>query len=177
MFKKILAVVAMLFYTALALAAVDANKATEAELDSVKGIGPGTSKLILEERKKGEFKSWDDLIDRVKGVGETRAKNLSEAGLTVGGKAYTPASAGAKKDDKAAKRDTRADEKSEAKAGAKAEKKEAKAEAKAEKKEAKADAKAKTAQADANAKKQEARAEKKEETAGSARPAGSAAKN
>ena len=173
MFKKILAVVAMLFYAALALAAVDANKATEAELDSVKGIGPGTSKLILEERKKGEFKSWDDLITRVKGVGETRAKNLSEAGLTVGGKSYQPTAAGAKKDDKAAKRETRADEKAEAKA----EKKEAKAEAKAEKKEAKADTKAKAAQADANAKKQEARAEKKQETAASARPAASAAKN
>lgn len=173
MFKKILAILAMLFYTALALAAVDANKATEAELDSVKGIGPGTSKLILEERKKGEFKSWDDLITRVKGVGETRARNLSEAGLTVGGKSYQPTAAGAKKDDKAAKRETRADEKAEAKA----EKKEAKAEAKAEKKEAKADTKARTAQADANAKKQEARAEKKEETAGSARPAASASKN
>ena len=172
MFKKILAVVALLFYTALALAAVDVNKASEAELDSVKGIGPGTSKLILQERKKGEFKSWDDFIDRVKGVGETRAKSLSDAGLTVGGKAYQPTAAGAKKDDKAAKRDTRADEK----ADAKAEKKEAKAEAKAEKKEAKADAKAKTAQADAKANKQEARAEKKEETAASARPAASAAK-
>jgi competence protein ComEA len=172
MFKKILAVVALLFYTALALAAVDVNKASEAQLDSVKGIGPGTSKLILEERKKGEFKSWDDFITRVKGVGEMRAKNLSEAGLTVGGKAYQPTAAGANKDDKAARRDTRADEK----ADAKTEKKEAKAEAKAEKKEAKADAKAKTAQADANASKQEARAEKKQETAASARPAASATK-
>jgi competence protein ComEA len=116
MFKKILAVVALLFYTALALAAVDVNKASEAELDSVKGIGPGTSKLILDERKKGEFKSWDDFITRVKGVGEMRAKSLSEAGLTVGGKAYQPTAAGAKKDDKAA-----------AKADAKAEKKEEKA--------------------------------------------------
>ena len=128
MFKKILAVAALLFCSALALAAVDANKATEAELDSVKGIGPGTSKLILQERKKGEFKSWEDLIDRVKGVGETRARNLSDAGLTVGGKAYQPTAAGAKKDDKTAKRGTRADEKAEAKA----EKKEARAEKKEE---------------------------------------------
>ena len=175
MFKKFLAVLLMLF-TAAAMAAVDVNKATEAELDSVKGIGPGTSKLILQERKKGEFKSWDDFITRVKGVGEMRAKNLSEAGLTVGGKGYQATATGAKKDDKAARRDTRADEKAEAKAGAKAEKKEAKAEAQAEKKEAKADAKAKSAQADAKASKQEARAEKKEETAASARPSASAAK-
>jgi competence protein ComEA len=104
MLKKIVAVTAMLFHTAVALAAVDVNKASEAELDSVKGIGPGTSKLILQERRKGEFKSWDDLVSRVKGVGEMRARNLSEAGLTVGGKAYQPAPGGAKKDDKPARK-------------------------------------------------------------------------
>jgi competence protein ComEA len=119
MFKKILAFVALL-YTALAMAAVDVNKATEAELDSVKGIGPGTSKLIVDERRKGKFKNWDDFILRVKGVGDRRAEHLSEAGLTVNGAAYKQATAPAKKDDKA--RD--------AKAEAKSEKKEAKAEAK-----------------------------------------------
>jgi competence protein ComEA len=168
MFKKILAIVAMLFYTALALAAVDVNKATEAELDSVKGIGPGTSRLILAERKKGEFKSWEDFISRVKGVGETRAANLSEAGLTVGGKSYKPtATTGARKDDKATS----------AKSEARAEKKEAKTEAKAEKKEAKADAKAKEARAEAKAERKEAAAEKKEDRAAAAsRPAASAAR-
>ena len=102
MFKKVLAVLAML-YTALALAAVDVNKATEAELDSVKGIGPGTTKLILAERRKGEFKSWEDFIDRVKGLGPARATHLSEAGLTVGGKPYQP-TPGGRKDDKPAAR-------------------------------------------------------------------------
>ena len=168
MLKKILAILAMLLFSALAMAAVDVNKATEAELDSVKGIGPGTSKLILQERKKGEFKSWDDLITRVKGVGENRAASLSDAGLTVGGKAYKPATTttGAKKDDKAA-----------AKTEAKAEKKEAKADAKAEKKEVKADAKAKEARAEAKAERKEAAAEKKEDrTAAASRPAASAAK-
>ena len=100
MLKKILALLAALMAT-VAMAAVDVNKATEAELDSVKGIGPGTSKMILAERKKGEFKSWEDFISRVKGVGDKRAENLSEAGLTVGGKSYKPAStsATAKKDE------------------------------------------------------------------------------
>lgn len=97
--KKILAVLLACF-TALAMAAVDVNKATEAELDSVKGIGPGTSRLILAERKKSEFKSWDDFISRVKGLGNKRAENLSEAGLTVGGKAYQPARAEAKAEKK-----------------------------------------------------------------------------
>ena len=39
MFKKILAALAALF-AAAAFAAVDANKATQAELEAVKGIGP-----------------------------------------------------------------------------------------------------------------------------------------
>jgi competence protein ComEA len=150
MFKKFLAVLAFLMSTAMAMAAVDVNKATEAELDSVKGIGPTTSKLIVAERKKGEFKNWDDFVTRVKGVGEKRATHLSEAGLTVGGQAYKPA-ATAKADDKKADKkaaDAKADAKS-AKADAKADKKEAKADAKAEKKEAKADAKADKAVASA----------------------------
>src|SRR5687768_15140714 len=132
MIKKFLAIVAMLFATAMAMAAVDVNKATEAELDSVKGIGPGTSKMILDERKKGEFKSWEDFVSRVKGVGDKRAENLSAAGLTVGGKAFKPATTAAAP---AKKTDAKADTKAEAKADSKA----AKADAKAEKKEAKAD--------------------------------------
>ena len=39
MLKKLLAIVLMLCAT-MAMAAVDVNKATEAELDSIKGIGP-----------------------------------------------------------------------------------------------------------------------------------------
>jgi competence protein ComEA len=72
MLKKILALVAML-YAAAAFAAVDVNKATAAELDSIKGIGPGISTKIIDERKKGNFKDWDDFITRVQGVGDTNA--------------------------------------------------------------------------------------------------------
>ncbi|HWI83447.1 ComEA family DNA-binding protein [Ramlibacter sp.] len=126
MWKKILAAMFMVFATAIAMAAVDVNKATEAELDGLKGIGPVTSKLILSERKKGEFKDWQDFIDRVKGVGESRAAKFSAEGLTVNGQAFKAATA--KKDEKAATKQ----EKKEAKAEAKAEKKEAKAEAKAD---------------------------------------------
>ena len=156
MFKKFLAVLAMLA-TTLAMAAVDVNKATEAELDSVKGIGPGTSKQILDERKKAPFKNWDDFITRVKGVGEARATNLSEAGLTVGGSSYKPATtdakkdekasskAAAKKDDKAAMKDDKASAKKDDKASAKKDDKAAaKADGKAAAKDGKADAKAGT---------------------------------
>ena len=139
MLKKILAVLVMLFAT-MAMAAVDVNKATEAELDNVKGIGPVTSKLIMSERKKGEFKSWEDFIERVKGIGDSRAAKLSAEGLTVGGATYKAAAA-TKKDEKAAAKATAKEEKKEAKATAKEEKKEAKATAKEEKAVAKEEAK------------------------------------
>ncbi len=105
MLKKILATLAMLF-AAAAFAAVDVNKATAAELDGIKGIGPGISGKILDERKKGNFKDWNDLIERVKGVGEGNAAKFSAEGVTVGGAAYKAAAA-SKKDDKpvAAKKD------------------------------------------------------------------------
>jgi competence protein ComEA len=90
MLKKLFVLFAML-YAAMAFAAVDVNKATAADLDAVKGIGPGISTKILDERKKGDFKDWNDLIDRVKGVGDKNAMKFSEAGLTVGGQAFNGA--------------------------------------------------------------------------------------
>ncbi|CAN7600862.1 ComEA family DNA-binding protein [Polaromonas sp. LjRoot131] len=112
MFKKILAFVAAM-YMAVSFAAVDVNKATAADLDGIKGIGPATSKQILAERKKAEFKNWEDFMARVKGVKEKRAAEFSAAGLTVGGAAYTGAgAANAKAKAKAeVKADTKADRK------------------------------------------------------------------
>ena len=91
-----------------AFAAVDANQASRAELETVKGIGPGLSAKILDARKTGNFKSWDDLVDRVGGVGPGNAARFSQAGLTVGGAAFDGQAAPAKqgkepKDGKAAK--------------------------------------------------------------------------
>ena len=95
MFKKLFA-----FFSAMSLvaafAAVDVNKGSEAELDSIKGIGPATSKQIMTERKKAEFKNWDDLISRVKGLGDKTAAKLSDGGLTVGGASYKPSAAAPK---------------------------------------------------------------------------------
>lgn len=165
MLKKILAVLAML-YAAAAFAAVDVNTAKAADLDGVKGIGPVMSKRILDERKKGKFKSWEDLISRVKGLGESSAAKLSAEGLTVDGSAFKAAAA----------------EKKEAKAEAKADKKDAKADAKKDAKEAKADAKeakkdAKEAKAEAKDAKKDAKEAKAEaKTATAAKPAASAKK-
>ena len=96
MFKKLLAFFAAMSIVA-AFAAVDVNKATEAELDGIKGIGPVTTRLIVSERKKGEFKNWGDFITRVKGVGDKNAAKFSADGLTVGGESYQgPAAPAAK---------------------------------------------------------------------------------
>lgn len=71
-----------------AFAAVDVNQASQAELESVKGIGPGLSGKILDARKTSSFKDWSDFVDRVSGVGPGNATRFSQAGLTVGGKTY-----------------------------------------------------------------------------------------
>ncbi len=92
MLKKILALVAML-YAAACFAAVDINKGTAAELDGIKGIGPAMSSKILAERKKGNFKDWNDFVSRVKGIGEKSAAKLSAEGLTVNGAPFKEAAA------------------------------------------------------------------------------------
>lgn len=84
MWKKLL-ILATSLYAALCFAAVDANKASQDELTQIKGIGPAIAERIVDARKQGNFKSWDDLIERVKGVASTSASKFSEAGLTVNG--------------------------------------------------------------------------------------------
>ncbi len=147
MFKKILAAL-MAFVAFSVFASVDVNKANAAALDGVNGIGPGIAGKILEARKKGRFKDWDDLIARVQGIGEAKAASLSEAGLTVNGQPFKGvAAAPAKKDDKKdekkdEKKDDKKDVSKDAKKDSKAEPKAApKAEVKPEAKAAKPDEK------------------------------------
>lgn len=102
MFKKLLTFIVSM-YVAMAFAAVDVNTATSAELDSIKGIGPVKSALILSERKKAPFKDWNDFVTRVKGVGTDSAEKFSAAGMTVNGTSYK-ATAAAKADAKADKK-------------------------------------------------------------------------
>jgi competence protein ComEA len=101
MIKRLLAIVLALLSFAV-FAAVDVNKGSAAELDSIKGIGPSISTKIVDERKKGNFKDWADFISRVSGIGETSAAKMSEAGLTVNGQSYKGAAPAAKTDDKKA---------------------------------------------------------------------------
>ena len=87
MLKKILALL-LLFFTTLAMAAVDVNSADQSQLETVKGIGPAISSRIIAERQKGSFKSWQDFIGRVKGVGDKNAAKFSDGGLTVNGAGF-----------------------------------------------------------------------------------------
>lgn len=99
--KFLLAVIAMAAMMGIAFAQVDVNKADQAALDSIKGIGPKMSKTILDERKKGgDFKDWSDFETRVKGVGEKSAMKLSDAGLTVNGQVRSGGASGGKTDKK-----------------------------------------------------------------------------
>lgn len=87
-FKQVFAVffaLTLSLMSSLALAALEVNKASAAELDGIKGIGPATSARILEAREDGAFKNWADLMARVKGIGPKSAHKLAANGLTVNG--------------------------------------------------------------------------------------------
>ena len=87
MFRTLTAI-ALAAFAFAAHAAVDVNKASQAELETVKGIGPGLSTKILEARKSGAFKDWHDMSERVAGIGPGNAARFSQAGLTVAGNPY-----------------------------------------------------------------------------------------
>ncbi|WP_348706706.1 ComEA family DNA-binding protein [Acidovorax soli] len=91
--KKLLTLLLATLLATAVWAAVDVNTATEAELDGIKGIGPGLSGRILQERQNAPFKDWADFIGRVGGVGNKSAVNFSKEGLTVNGKKYSAAAA------------------------------------------------------------------------------------
>ena len=108
---------------------------SQAELETVKGIGPAIAGKMLDERKKSPFKDWADMVARVKGVGEGNAAKFSTEGLTVNGQAFNKsaaAPAAAKTADKpaatenkpaaAADKPAKAEEKADKKAAKKAEK-------------------------------------------------------
>jgi competence protein ComEA len=88
-------ILAILACINLAFAAVNINTATQDELDSVKGIGPGKAKAIIDYRtKNGPFKSVEDLKG-VKGFGEKSLAKL-KGDLTVSGASTAPAPAAVK---------------------------------------------------------------------------------
>ena len=108
MFKKLI-VIALTLFAAITSFAAELNKATQAELESISGIGPSMSNRILEERKKSSFKDWPDFATRVKGVGQKKAAKFSQAGLTVNGSGFDGSSIGAAKGSKPSKKTSEGD--------------------------------------------------------------------
>jgi len=73
---KLLALLLALAFSGMALAEINLNTASRAELETVKGIGPHKSEAILEYRKKkGLFKTVDELKN-VKGFGDKSVENM-----------------------------------------------------------------------------------------------------
>jgi competence protein ComEA len=71
-----------------ALAQLDINRASRAELERLQGVGPQLSARILAAREGRPFTDWDDLRSRVTGLGPVQSARLSKEGLTVSGAAY-----------------------------------------------------------------------------------------
>ena len=89
MFKKIMALWWALGWVGLALAqTLELNKASEMELEGLKGVGPVLTREIMGERQKASFKDWADVTRRVKGVGPQKASSLSAQGVRVQGQAF-----------------------------------------------------------------------------------------
>ncbi len=77
--KKIFLILVVFFgFNLSVLAGVDINTASQADLESVKGLGPVKAKAIIEYRNKhGMFKSVEELAN-VKGIGAGILKQLGD---------------------------------------------------------------------------------------------------
>jgi len=106
--KQLLALISALCLSiGLAFAAVNVNTATQAELETLQGIGPVKAKAIIDYRtKNGPFKSVAD-VEKVPGIGAGTLSGIRKD-ITLTGK--TTAAADAK--GAAQKSDRKADDKS-----------------------------------------------------------------
>ena len=70
---------------------LDIAQARELDLDGLRGLGPATTRLILQERERQPFRDWKDLMQRTPGIGPKKASQLSEQGLRVQGQPFPAA--------------------------------------------------------------------------------------
>jgi len=83
-------VLGALVCTQLSVFALEINQANEAELDSIKGMGPAMTRKVLNARAEKPFINWKDLMSRVTGMGKNKAQHFSDQGVLVNGLAFTP---------------------------------------------------------------------------------------
>src|SRR5206468_4410168 len=89
--KRLVLLLAMLLFSAFALAAVNINTATKEELDALPGIGPVKAQAIIDYRaKNGPFKTPEDIM-KVPGIKEGEFGKLK--GQISDSGASTPAAA------------------------------------------------------------------------------------
>ena len=74
----------------LSVLALEINQANEAELDSIKGMGPAMTRKVMAVRAEKPFSNWKDLMLRVSGIGKAKAQQFSDQGVLVNGLAFTP---------------------------------------------------------------------------------------
>ena len=74
----------------LSVLALEINQANEAELDSIKGMGPAMTRKVLSARADKPFTNWKDLMSRVMGIGKNKAQQFSDQGVLVNGLALKP---------------------------------------------------------------------------------------
>ena len=88
MIKKMAVTIATVMWAGVTWAQVDLNKASEIDLDGLKGVGPTLTREVMTERNKAPFRDWPDVMQRVKGIGPKKATMLSEQGVRVQGEGY-----------------------------------------------------------------------------------------
>lgn len=87
----LLVFIALVSLSFSAFAAVNLNTATQAELETLEGVGPVKAQAILDYRKKnGGFKSIDDL-NKVPGFGDKTVASLKGKVAVSGSAAATTA--------------------------------------------------------------------------------------
>jgi competence protein ComEA len=94
--KKILfTTLALISLSFSAIAGVNINTASQAELESLNGIGPAKAKAIIDYRKKnGAFKTVNDL-EKVNGIGQATLKNIRKE-VSIKGKTTVGKNTGTK---------------------------------------------------------------------------------
>jgi competence protein ComEA len=77
MFKKLIVAMVLFSFALWGMSLSQLNKASKEDLMKIKGIGEKKAELIIKERKKKPFKSFDDL-EKVKGIGPALVENIKK---------------------------------------------------------------------------------------------------